>query len=153
MVDNRHITISLRLKLFQSMVSSAALFGLHVLPLSQKTLSRVNATEKRMLRSIVGWVRRPDDDYKALMSRMKQRVERALRTYPTKTWCQAVFRAQWSFAQHTQNSKCAWPRRALNWAPQGRRRVGRPRLRWEDHLRSIGGNNLTVENWIADVLR
>ena len=57
----KHISLVLRLKLFDAMVSPAMLFGLANLPLTKGCLQKLGVVQTRMLRSIVGWVRIHDD--------------------------------------------------------------------------------------------
>ena len=58
---NKHVSLVLRLKLFDAVVSPAMLFGLATLPLTKGCLQKLGVVQRRMLRSIVGWVRIHDD--------------------------------------------------------------------------------------------
>ena len=50
-----------RLKLFHATVSPTAMFGLASLPLTQRFLHKLDVVQRRMLRSIIGWVRIPGE--------------------------------------------------------------------------------------------
>ena len=140
---NRHIPMKLRLKLFESTVQPTALFGLVALPLGSRNLERLAATQRKMLRNIVGWVRHAEDDWHATMSRMKQKMERAEQSHKLVPWDELLSRQQAKFALHLRDSKCEWPRRVAAWSPVGARPRARPRLRWDDAI-----NKRCPPNWI-----
>ena len=58
---NRHVSLHLRLRLFAAVVSPCALFAAMVLPLTKHDLEKFAVTQRKMLRSIVGWLRVPDE--------------------------------------------------------------------------------------------
>ena len=66
---NRNISIKLRLKLFDAVVTPTILFGLSVLPLSQVSLQKIKAAQRKMLRKIVGWVRLATETWEETMRR------------------------------------------------------------------------------------
>ena len=57
----KHISLVLRLKLFDAVVSPAMFFGLATLPLTKVCLQKLGVVQRRMLRPIAGWVRIHDD--------------------------------------------------------------------------------------------
>ena len=65
---NRHVSLKLRLKFFDSIISPAILFGLTTVPLSAAQLSKLDIVRRRMLRSIVGWVPVVNGDWHDAMS-------------------------------------------------------------------------------------
>ena len=65
---NKHVR--LRLKLFHATAFPTAMFGLASLPLTQGLLHKLDVVQRRMLRSIVGWVRVPDEPWEITMRRM-----------------------------------------------------------------------------------
>ena len=67
---NRHVSLKLRLKFFDSSISPAILFGLTTIPLSAAQLSKLDIVRRRMLRSIVGWVPVVNGDWHDAMSKM-----------------------------------------------------------------------------------
>ena len=71
--------MQLRLKLFDAVVSPTALFALSTVPLTSALISQLGIAQRKMLRSIVGWVRLPSDDWADTMRRMRQRLDRASR--------------------------------------------------------------------------
>jgi len=144
---NSHISLKLRMRLFEACVRPTALFALHVLPLKVADLNRIAATERRMKRCIVGWVRRVDDDWPATMRRMRSRVSRADATHPSKPWVECIWRQQWHFITHLHGSACAWPRLLAAWKPTGYRSQGRPYLRWDDQVNRYCRLKFTCDNW------
>ena len=60
---NKHVSRRLRIKLFHATVSPTAMLGLASLPLTQRFLHKLDVVQRRMLRSIVGWVRIPDEPW------------------------------------------------------------------------------------------
>ena len=129
---NSHISLKLRMRLFEACVRPTAIFALHVLPLKAADLERIAATERRMKRCIAGWVRNVDEDWPATMRRMRSRVARAHSTHPAKSWVECIWQQQWNFIAHLNCSACAWARLLATWQPAGYRSQGRPYLRWDD---------------------
>ena len=60
---NKHVSLRLRLKLFHATAFPTAMFGLSSLALTQEHLHKLDVVQRRMLRSIVGWVRIPDEPW------------------------------------------------------------------------------------------
>ena len=66
---NRHVSLRLRLTLFDSVITPAILFGLLTCPSISSQLQNLEVVRNRMLRSIVGWVPLVDNDWRALMQK------------------------------------------------------------------------------------
>ena len=49
-------------------------------------MEKMDVTQRRMLRKIVGWIRFDDEDWEITGRRMKTRLEAGLRQYPIKVW-------------------------------------------------------------------
>ena len=134
-LTHTHIPVEQRLKYSESVVKPAALFGLHILPLSLKDLHHIASMQRRMLRLVVGWRRQTDEPWADTMRRMRNRVQRALSTTSSSlSWEQSLLKQQLLYALHAKFGKAGWPRVVARWHPDGVRNVGRPRLRWDDHL-------------------
>ena len=144
---NSHISLKLRMRFFEACVRPTALFALHVLPLKVADLNRIAATERRMKRCIVGWVRHVDEDWPTTMRRMKSRVSRADTTRPSKSWFECIWRQQWHFIAHLLGSACDWPRLLATWQPAGYRAQSRPHLRWDDQVNRFCRSNFQCHNW------
>ena len=87
---NKQISVKLRLKLFDIVITPSILCGLSTLPVHQAPLDKINGTQLKMLREIVGWVRYPTETWEATMRRMKHRVARALIQYPISDWSKRI---------------------------------------------------------------
>ena len=90
-LTNKHVSIKLRLKLFDSVVSPCLRFGLATLPLYQEWILKIDITQRKMIRRIVGWVREPEEIWEVTMRRMKLKVGVALRQWDVKPWSTRIF--------------------------------------------------------------
>ena len=149
---NRNISLRSRLQVFDAVVKPTALFAMHVLPLKVADINRISATERRMKRCIVGWVRHDEEDWPTTMRRMRARVDRADRVYPTKPWTETLWSQQWQFVTHLHDSPCSWPRLLATWHPHGKRLQRRPFLRWDGHINRFCRLQFSCSNW-ADMRR
>ena len=73
----KNISIKLRLKLFDSVVSPSLLFGLAVLPLRVSCIEKLNVVQRKMMRKNVGWVRISEEPWGNTMRRMALRANNA----------------------------------------------------------------------------
>ena len=62
------------------------LVGVHTLALTAVQLSKHESIQKRMLRSMLGWIRIQDETWHDTRSRMKTKVATALHQHPIETW-------------------------------------------------------------------
>ena len=76
-LHNRHVSLQLRLKLFQATVSPTVLYSLTTTPLTKSSVSRLDAQQRKMIRKIIGWHVR-DEDWHAAGSDMKRRLAATL---------------------------------------------------------------------------
>jgi hypothetical protein len=72
---NKQVSLKLKLKRFDSVVSPTAMFGLAILPLTKVQIDKLDVVQRRMLRSIVGWVRTHNEQWQDTMRRMNGRFE------------------------------------------------------------------------------
>ena len=89
---DKNISVKSRLKFFQSVISPTILFGLSQVAFTRLQLQKLDSIFRRMLRSIVGWVRLESDTWHETMSRMKVRVNRAPVVFPIEDWSTQVMR-------------------------------------------------------------
>ena len=61
-MTDKHVSMALSLKIFDAVLLLSVLPGLHTLPLTQAQLHKIHASQRRMLRSMVGRVRHADED-------------------------------------------------------------------------------------------
>ena len=156
-LTNKHVALKLRLKFFDSVLSPTILFGLATLPLSKSQLQRFDVTQRKMLRTIVGWVAVDSTDWKTTMQRMNEKLDAALRLYPISLWSDAVFRKQFRLCARVCRHRERWPAAATFWNPpdnaeeyftnQPFRKRGRPQVRWDDNLRKLGEMQFQQKTW------
>ena len=157
---NHDISLALRLKLFDSVVSPAALFCLHVLPLNKSQLTSLGACQRRMLRSICGWRRIDGEDWEDTMRRMKQRVQVGMMLHYVMSWEERLHRALWSYTRYLTQCKQTSPWcTVIRWQPDAmhdasltqrpRRTPGRPRKRWDDDVKHfLQAKFESTSNWL-----
>ena len=144
-LTNRHVPVQLRLKLFDAVVTPAALFSLATLPLTSSMISQIGIVQRKMLRSIIGWVRLPSDDWATTMRRMRSRLDHASRLHFVAPWELQLKRNQWGYAQHLANfTQDSWQKLVVQSKPMlvldqnlefvAHRNRGRPRTRWDSDL-------------------
>ena len=128
-----------------------------VLPLNQRDLHRLGVAQRKMLRSIVGWIRIADEPWRDTMRRMNERLQRAMRIHYVEPWEFQIFRRQWYYAHHVAiNDQMVWPSLILNWQPNlvhdpyythmPHRTRGRPRTRWDDNLMNFCFNEFSYDH-------
>ena len=157
---NHDISLGLRLKLFDSVVSPAALFCLHTLPLTKSQLSTLGACQRRMLRSICGWRRVEGEDWADTMRRMNQRVQIGMHLYYVMSWEQRAIKALWSYTRYLTQCQQTSPWCAMiRWRPDlihdaslqqlPRRSPGKPCKRWDDDIkRFLQAKFNSSDNWL-----
>ena len=138
--EDRHVSVALRLKLFDSVVGSTAVYSLETCPLTLVLERRLDTVQRTMLRRMVGWICCSEDSWEDRGRRMKRRLERAMALHPVQPWSLNVQEAK----QKLKDQKLhlpKWCRLALEWEPlacanlnrtKPYRRVGRPMTRWSD---------------------
>lgn len=141
---NRHVSVKLRLKLFNAAVTPAALYSLETCPLSHNQLEQLDITQRKMMRRIVGWVYDADDSWEDAGRRMKDRLKNALEQQPIISWSAAIRKRKSKLLfRVTSNEAPRVTKMAFEWSPpacalmnetQPGRRRGHPRQRWQDSL-------------------
>ena len=140
-LENKNIPLKLRLKLFDAVVSPTILYSLSTTPLTSAQVEKMDVTQRRMLRKIVGWIRFDDEDWEVIGRRMKTRLEAGLRQYPIKTWSERRANLVQKLLDKIANAPDDDLRKAaFNWNPSvigeyfdgshPYRAPGRPRQRW-----------------------
>ena len=99
MLANKHVSWKLRLKFFNAVVTPAMLFCLHMLALTKGQLESINVLHRKMLRSIVGWVRLNGEDWSETMRRMNHRLSVALDLFPIPPWTEQLAKRQFFCCQ------------------------------------------------------
>ena len=96
---NKHISLVLRLKIFDAVVSPAMLVGLATLPLTKVCLQKLGVVQRRMLRSIFGWVRIHDDqNWRDILAHMNHRMAVANILFSMADWEDRLFGSNFRLA-------------------------------------------------------
>ena len=141
-LTNQRIPCALRLRLFDAVVSPTAVYSLNTTPLTASQMAKLDATQRRMMRRIVGWTRYDDEAWEETGKRMKRKLEVALSARPVLAWSEArnKNRARMS-SRISEGTAPALVQLAHAWQPaytdnrcqdesQAHRARGRPRQRW-----------------------
>ena len=156
-LTNQHVHVKLRLKLFEAVVTPTVMFGLTTIPVTAGQLQQLDAVRRRMLRSIVGWIRSPGEDWADTMRTMNGGLQRANDEYPTQAWSQQFASRQFSLADRLARRSDTCPAKAASWDPfkseglEGNqcpyRSVGRPRAKWDDWLKKFSKQAFNSDQW------
>jgi len=71
-------------------VTPAMIFNLHTLALTKVQLKSIDVLQRKMLRSIVGWVRLNGEDWCDTMRRMNHRLSVASELFPIPPWTEQL---------------------------------------------------------------
>ena len=119
-------------------VAPAVLYSLPTAPLTAKDLERLAVTQRKMIRSIVGWVKLNEDDWADMYRRLGAKVDAALQRQPVRTWVEALeSRKEMLRSDILHQRRKALTLRVATWDPQAifddklptqpKRKRGRPR--------------------------
>ena len=134
------------------------LFGLATLPLTKGCLQKLGVVQRRMLRSIVGWVRIHDDlSWRDIMVQMNHKLAIAKTLFPMEGWEDRLFRSKFRLAHRIARSPEGWPAKSVSWNPltnwesnfacKPHRKRGRPSTRWNDILTNFSSEFFHNDNW------
>ena len=145
-LTNKHVSLKLRLKFFNAVVTPAMIFSLHTLALTKVQLESIDVLQRKMLRSIVGWVRLNGEDWSDTMRRMNHRLSVALELFPIPPWTEQLAKRQFLFAAKIASEQ-SWSSIAGHWTcatgwqanfdNMPSRKRGRPLVKWDDKLSKI----------------
>ena len=88
------MNLKLRLKVFNAVDTPAMFFSLHTLALTKVQLESINVLQRKMLRSIVRWVRVNGEDWSETMRRMNHGRTVALELFPIPPWTDQLAKRQ-----------------------------------------------------------
>lgn len=116
-------------------------YGCEAWTMTKKSAEALDTFERRVLRRILG----PVNDGEAWRVRYNDELYNIYEA-PRLSVHARLSRLRW--AGHVQRMPPSRvPKRILEGHPGGRRRVGRPRLRWEDEVRKDAAELLQATNW------
>ena len=140
--EDKHVSIKLRLKLFESVVSSTLLYGLETTPLTQSLLNRINIVQRVMLRRIIGWICYDDDTWEERGRRMAEKLRCCPLLYPVQVWSVTVNERKVKVVESLDELPF-WSKASIYWNPHdcvmhnlsvACRPRGRPCQRWCDNI-------------------
>ena len=152
-LTNKHVSLKLRLKFFNAVVTPAMLFSLHTLALTKMQLENINVLQ------IVGWVRVNGEDWSETMRRMNHRLSVALELFLIPPWTEQLAKRQFQFAAKVASEQswssvvghwtCTAGRQA-NFDSMPSRKRGRPLVKWDDKLSNITSQFFPLHHgWLA----
>ena len=152
----------LKLRLFSAIITPTVLYGMASAPLTNTLVHRINVTERRMIRLIIGWVRVDRSGWPGTMRRMRARIDRVLERFPLQRWTQQIFKRQWELSHRWANMDNEdWTTQAVLWDPtttynsehEPTRRQGRPLRKWDDKLNRFCLEEFGVHRWTIGARR
>ena len=144
-LTNKHVDMKLRINLFESVVLPSALYGLSTAPLTAADFEKLDATQRKMLRLMVGFVKLRTDTREDMYRRIKRRLAKIQEHVTIRCWADELRTRKKMLRQRvTQtSSNClvklvqAWNPKSLNDSKlqvQPFRGRGRPRTSWWQHV-------------------
>ena len=114
LLANKHVSLKLRLKFFNAVITPVMLFSLHTLALTKIQLESINVLQRKMLRSIVGWVRMSGENWSETMRQMNHRISVALELFPIPPWTEQLAKRQFQFAAKVAAEQ-SWVSKTGHW--------------------------------------
>ena len=176
-LTNARYPLRQRLHLFNATVTPTALYGCDAWTTTKALSTKLQRTQRRMLRMIVGTTRRrtydsttsPDgatnttslEDWADYIKRATIIVESQIRNANIDTWPTTCLRRKWKWAAHiASQQRNRWSRLAVQWQPKldhrrhNTRRQARPHKRWDDDLTNFiptiqhDAGNQPTQHWL-----
>ena len=136
-LEDRKVPISQRLRYFDSVVSSVACFAGGHRTMYREHLQTLDIHCRKFCRSIVGpppyidWTLA----WHEILHTWNERAAHFVRAAKIESWSRMCCGSYWKLASHVvKRPTNHWIRRVLHWQPVGQRRLGRPKLCWENKL-------------------
>ena len=122
-----------RQKLFNATVTPTVLYGSCSWTMTKERENMLKVAQRRMLRKIVQVPRWVDEELTSYIVRSTYAAENLSMKVGVPSWIQEQRRRKWRWGGHIARlTDRRWTQLALHWIPDGRRQVGRPRMRWDD---------------------
>ena len=131
-LTNKHVDVKLRLRLFNSVVTPSALYGLTTAPLTEADFEKLAVAQRRMLRRIIGWSKLPDQIWEDVYRTLKKKLANGKAQVHIRDWNDELRQQKRKFHQplllNKPNSLCQV---VFGWIPHDAKRPrGRPYTRW-----------------------
>ena len=130
--NSRELTRSMKVEVYKVMIRPVVTYGLETSCMTLEMERRLNVFENTILRRICGPVYDVED------GKWRRRHNVEIREMTGVPWLSDVVKSsKLRWAGHVARmEEGRMPKRLMNWIPEGRRPRGRPRMRWEDGVRS-----------------
>jgi hypothetical protein len=127
------IPLCLKRKLYNQCILPVMTYGCQTWVLTQAQLNRLQVTQRKMERIMLGIT---------LMDKVNNSIIRAkTRLTDVAVFCKKI---KWNFAGKIARHNNRWTK-IFDWIPDGKRKRGRPRARWEDEIIKIAGPNWSIK--------
>ena len=138
-LTNKEVSLKLRMRLFNAVVTPTILYGCSSWVLTASKEKRLQTTQMKMTRTILGRKRKVDEktsDTETWISWAKRTTAEAretMKAHKISEWTQIIVERQekWKGRLENQDPK-KWTKQANDWIPIGFRRIGRPAKRWKE---------------------
>ena len=130
-LENKNVGIRLRFRLLDAVVAATALYSLDACPITSTLAQRLDTTQRKMLRRMVGWISSSGATYEERGHLMKHRLQRCLEISPMTAWSEQLQQRKAQILQ-AEESWPHWTKMAHAWQPSSSRPRGRPQARWHD---------------------
>ena len=138
-LTNKNVPLKLKMKLFNAVVTPTMLYGCSSWVLTVVREKKLQTTQLRMIRNMIGRGRRIDevtDDTETWVSWVKRTTTDArekMDAYKIQDWTKVVAARQdkWKDRLRTLGAR-RWTKQAYAWMPIGFRKIGRPLKRWKE---------------------
>jgi hypothetical protein len=141
-LTNKKYSLNQRLRLFDMTVSASMLYGTAAWTLTKKLEGLIRRNQRKMLRMILHYPRRviPCAHGEAELEswvdwekRTTHAAEARLKSLNLREWVESHFSAKTSWDESLKTGKSDnWAHWAYHWTPDGKRKPGRPKQRWND---------------------
>ena len=127
LLKDRHVPTGVKTVIYTSILRPTLLYGYEAWSLTKRTRNKIQACEMRVLRIILRVTRR--DRIRNNVIRKELGVESILKI---------IEKGQLRWFGHMKRmEQNRYPKKYYDWRPEGRRRVGRPRMRWKDNIKTF----------------
>ena len=116
-LTDKHVPMSLRLKLFDTMVTPTILYSLDTCPFTATLENRLDVIQRKMLRKMMGWIQCSEMTWQEIGHQRKIRLEQHLRDYPIGDWSQTLKERKKRLISQS-NGFPSWTKNAIEWDPR-----------------------------------
>ena len=139
---NRGVSLNARLKLFDSVVSSTALYASGTWTMTRERERKLRTAQRKMLRQVLGIPWGPEADeldnvesFVTWITFATSKIKGFVETGALLDWVSEQRKRKWKWAGHcARRTDNRWTRRFLDFQLPTSRARGRPRARWSDDI-------------------